>query len=179
MAKVEEGKMTLFEEPVDLAKQIDLALRFVDDRARQNQIALRRVVEDGLPLLLADQRSVRHILINLLSNAVKFTPPGGRVTVEARSDRGHIELAVADTGIGMSPAHIEIALTPFGQVANEYTRKHDGAGLGLSLVKSLTDLHGATLEIESSLGVGTRIRVRFTPPRVLRGAPAEHAKAVS
>ncbi|HTS90635.1 MAG TPA: ATP-binding protein [Stellaceae bacterium] len=119
------------------------------------------------PPLLADQRSVRHILINLLSNAVKFTPPGGCVTVAGRLDRGHLELAVVDTGIGMSPAHVEIALTPFGQVANEYTRKHDGTGLGLSLVKSLAELHGAALEIESSLGAGTTIRVRFSPARVL------------
>ena len=84
-----------------------------------------------------------------------------------RLDRGHLELAVVDTSIGMSTAHVEIALTPFGQVANEYTRKNDGTGLGLSLVKSLAELHGAALEIESSLGAGTTIRVRFSPARVL------------
>jgi len=128
-------------------------------------------------LLLADQRSVRHILINLLSHAVKFTPPGGSVTASARHDREQIELAVAGTGIGMSPAHIEIALTPFGQVANEYTRKHDGTGLGLSLVKSLAELHGAALKIESSLGVGTTIRVRFAPARALREERAREVPA--
>jgi len=173
MAKVEEGKMTLFEESVDLAAQAGLALRFVEERARQGGVTLRRELEPNLPLLLADQRSVRHILINLLSNAVKFTPPGGYVTVTTRLDRGHLELTVADTGIGMSPAHVEIALTPFGQVANEYTRKHDGTGLGLSLVKSLAELHGATLEIESSLGAGTRIRVRFAPERVLASSHSQ------
>lgn len=85
-----------------------------------------------------------------------------------------IELAVADTGIGMSPEHIEIALTPFGQVANEYTRRHDGTGLGLPLVKSLADLHGAALRIDSALGAGTTVRIVFPPERVLvKAVPPE------
>jgi two-component system, cell cycle sensor histidine kinase PleC len=168
MAKIEGGKMVLFEEAIDLGEQISAATRFVAERARQSQIALVREIASGLPPLLADQRSVRHILLNLLANAVKFTPGGGRVTVRAgrTADRG-LELAVADTGIGMSPEHIEIALTPFGQVANEYTRRHDGTGLGLPLVKSLAELHGAALRIDSALGTGTTVRIAFPPQRVL------------
>jgi signal transduction histidine kinase len=168
MAKIEDGKMVLFEEAIDLGEQIFAATRFVAERARQSQIALDRAVAPGLPLLLADQRSVRHILHNLLAKAVKFTPGGGRVTVRAKrtADRG-LELAVADTGIGMSPEHLEIALTRFGQVANEYTRQHDGTGLGLPLVKSLAELHGAALRIDSALGTGTTVRIAFPPQRVL------------
>jgi two-component system cell cycle sensor histidine kinase PleC len=168
MAKIEDGKMVLFEEPIDLGEQISAATRFVAERARQGQVALEREITQGLPPLLADQRSVRHILLNLLANAVKFTPGGGRVTVRAErtADRG-LALAVADTGIGMSPEHIEIALTPFGQVANEYTRRHDGTGLGLPLVKSLAELHGAAFRIDSTLGTGTTVRIAFPPERVL------------
>ncbi len=122
----------------------------------------------GLPPLYADQRSIRHILLNLMSNAIKFTPAGGRVTVRAaRARDGGLDLAVADNGIGMSPEHLAIALTPFGQVANEYTRRHDGTGLGLPLVKSLSELHGAAVHIESTLGVGTSVRIAFPAERVL------------
>jgi len=168
MAKIEDGKMVLFEEPIDLGDQISSATRFVAERARQGHVALDREVAVGLPPLLADQRCVRHILLNLLANAVKFTPGGGRITVRAErtADRG-LALAVADTGIGMSPEHIEIALTPFGQVANEYTRRHDGTGLGLPLVKSLAELHGAQFRIESTLGIGTTVSVAFPAERVL------------
>ncbi|HKX07576.1 MAG TPA: ATP-binding protein [Stellaceae bacterium] len=168
MAKIEDGKMVLFEEAIDLGEQIAGAVRFVAERARQGQVALDREVTPGLPALRADQRSIRHILLNLLSNSIKFTPGGGRIAV--RTDRtrdGGLELMVADTGIGMSPEHLAIALTPFGQVANEYTRRHDGTGLGLPLVKSLADLHGAHMEIESALGQGTRVRIAFPPERVM------------
>jgi two-component system cell cycle sensor histidine kinase PleC len=168
MAKIEDGKMVLFEEAIDLGEQIAGAIRFVGERARQGQVALHREVARDLPPLFADQRSVRHILLNLLSNAIKFTPGGGRVTVRAeRVDGGGLELVVADTGIGMSAEHLAIALTPFGQVANEYTRRHDGTGLGLPLVKSLAELHGAVTEIDSALGQGTAVRIVFPPERVL------------
>ncbi|HXA70941.1 MAG TPA: ATP-binding protein [Stellaceae bacterium] len=177
MAKIEDGKMVLFEEPIDLGEQISAATRFVAERARQSQVALDRDIAQGLPPLFADQRSVRHILLNLLANAVKFTPGGGRVTVRAErtADRG-LALAVADTGIGMSAEHIEIALTPFGQVANEYTRRHDGTGLGLPLVKSLAELHGAAFRIDSTLGIGTTVSIAFPAERVLE--PGELRVAV-
>jgi len=168
MAKIEDGKMVLFEEAIDLGEQITAATRFVAERARQGQVALDREIAAGLPPLFADQRSVRHILLNLLTNAIKFTPGGGRVTVRAERDgnRG-LELAVADTGIGMSPEHLAIAMMPFGQVANEYTRRHDGTGLGLPLVKSLAELHGAAFRIDSALGIGTTVRIAFPPQRML------------
>ena len=168
MAKIEDGKMVLFEEAIDLDEQIAGATRSVSERARQGQVALDRQVAPGLPPLFADQRSVRHILLNLLSNAIKFTPGGGRVCVQTeRTREGGLELVVADTGIGMSAEHLAVALTPFGQVANEYTRLHDGTGLGLPLVKSLAELHGATMEIDSALGQGTTVRIVFPRERAL------------
>ncbi len=168
MAKIEDGKMVLFEEPIDLDEQITAAMRFVSERARQGRVSLQREMPAGLPPLYADQRSIRHILLNLMSNAIKFTPAGGRVTVRAaRARDGGLDLAVADNGIGMSPEDLAIALTPFGQVANEYTRRHDGTGLGLPLVKSLSELHGAAVHIESTLGVGTSVRIAFPAERVL------------
>jgi signal transduction histidine kinase len=168
MAKIEDGKMVLFEEAIDIDEQISGATRFVGERARQGQVALDREIEPGLPPLFADQRSVRHMLLNLLTNSIKFTPGGGRIAVRAqRTSDGGLELVVADTGIGMSQEHLAIALTPFGQVANEYTRRHDGTGLGLPLVKSLAEAHGAAMQIDSALGHGTTVRIAFPPERVL------------
>jgi len=171
MAKIEDGKMVLFEEAIDLPEQIAAATRFIAERARQNRVALERELQAGLPRLLADQRSVRHILLNLLTNAVKFTPTSGKITVRAhRTFEGGLALAVVDTGIGMSAEHVKVALTPFGEVANEYTRRHDGTGLGLPLVKSLAELHGAALRIDSELGAGTNVCITFPPARVLESA---------
>jgi len=109
------------------------------------------------------------MLLNLLTNSIKFTPGGGRIAVRAqRTSDGGLELVVADTGIGMSQEHLAIALTPFGQVANEYTRRHDGTGLGLPLGKSLAEAHGAAMEIDSALGHGTIVRLTFPAERVLQ-----------
>ncbi len=137
-------------------------------------------------LLLADRRALRHILTNLVGNAIKFTPAGGHVSVAVQSEAGGgLELSIADTGIGMSPEHIKIAVTPFGQVENARTRKYEGTGLGLPIVKSLAELHGASFAIDSALGAGTTVRVGFPGSRVLEWgltgdavAPSELAFAV-
>jgi two-component system cell cycle sensor histidine kinase PleC len=105
------------------------------------------------------------MLLNLLTNAVKFTPSGGSVRVAARQvgqpeDRSRtIEITVSDTGIGMSPEQIEIALLPFRQVDGSLSRQHEGTGLGLPLARSLAELHGGKLTIDSALGEGTAVHV--------------------
>jgi signal transduction histidine kinase len=104
--------------------------------------------------------AVKQILLNLLTNAIKFTPQGGRVMLSAeRGDGRSIVIAVADTGIGMSPDEVSRALLPFGQVDNEHNRRQAGTGLGLPLARSLTELHGGTLSIASRRGEGTTVTV--------------------
>lgn len=174
-AKIDSGKMQLFEERIDLEQQVTSALRLIAPRALAAGVHLEAQLPPLLPNLHADCRALRQILLNLLSNAVKFSPHG-RVTVTAReTPAGAIELVVADTGIGMSPGEIEIALSPFGQVANVHTRTHDGSGLGLPLVKSLAALHGAAFSIESAPGMGTRVGLVFPPARTLRRDPIDAA----
>lgn len=171
MAKVEQGKMSLRDEPVDLKALIAAALRVMSERAQRARLALAAALPEAPVTLRADARALRHILLNLLSNAVKFTPAGGAVSVRLElAPDGGIDLTVADSGIGMAPEHVAVALTPFAQVENAYTRTHEGTGLGLPLVKSLVELHGAELAIESRLGAGTSVRIRFGAERVL--APA-------
>jgi two-component system, cell cycle sensor histidine kinase PleC len=171
MAKIEQGKMVLQDEPIDIKSLIDTVMRVFSERAEAGRLSLSSALPAETITLSADQRALRHILLNLLSNAIKFTPPGGDVAVRLTvlADGG-VELAVADTGIGMTEDHIKVALTPFAQVENAFTRKYDGTGLGLPLVKSLVELHGAALKIDSRLGAGTVVRIGFGAARVLEPA---------
>jgi PAS domain S-box-containing protein len=118
LAHVDSGKFELREETgVDLRDIIDACVVLMRDRARSENLRLSIEIEDKLPLLVADPTRLKQILLNLLSNAVKFTEPGGSVVVAARqSADGCLELEVRDSGPGMTPDEINIALTPFGQV---------------------------------------------------------------
>jgi len=114
---------------------------------------------------------VKQILLNLLSNAVKFTPEGGSVRVSSRLDgNGSLCLAVRDSGIGMSASDIATALAPFGQIDSKLARKHQGTGLGLPICKSLMELHGGDIEVESRLGLGTTMTARFPATRVVESS---------
>jgi PAS domain S-box-containing protein len=116
--------------------------------------------------LWADNRLLKQMLLNLVSNAVKFSPSNTRIllSVTQTGDRS-IQFAVTDQGIGIAPADIERILRPFEQVENAWTRGHDGVGLGLALVQSMTQAHDATLRIDSVLGEGTTVTIVFPPAR--------------
>jgi PAS domain S-box-containing protein len=116
--------------------------------------------------LWADDRQVKQMLLNLVSNAVKFSPEETRITltVTQSSDRS-IQFAVADQGIGIAASDMERVLRPFEQVENAFSRSHDGVGLGLALVQSMAQAHGATLRIDSTLGEGTTVTIAFPPSR--------------
>jgi signal transduction histidine kinase len=169
VSKIEAGKFELHEEVLDVGDVFGAALRLVNGRAKEAGLQMSTEICDGLPLLNADERALKQILVNLLSNAVKFTPQPGRVTMRAATDdRGGLMLAVSDTGIGMKSEEIATALTPFGQVDNSLSRSHDGTGLGLPLVKSLIELHEGSLSIDSEAGAGTTVSVHFPSWRVVR-----------
>jgi signal transduction histidine kinase len=132
-------------------------------------------IQAGLPLIRADLRAVRQILLNLLSNAIKFTPSGGEVRVEVSQESGNgvdsgIHIAVADTGIGIAAENMELILMPFSQVASNGLIKEGGTGLGLSIVKSLIELQGGVLQIDSKVGIGTRVTVRFPNSHIIDGS---------
>jgi signal transduction histidine kinase len=132
----------------------------VRERAREAHVELIADPPEHEIVFWADQRAMRQCLLNLVSNAVKFSNAGGRVAVEATVDgAGSTVLSVIDDGIGMSPADVERALQPLGQAQASTTRAHGGTGLGLPITKGLVEAHGGTLEISSSPGRGTRIRI--------------------
>ena len=170
MAKIEAGRYELRESRIRVVDTIDSAIRILHETASRNGVSIATDVgvEDGLRLK-ADERSFRQMLLNLLSNAIKFTAAGGRIQVRAGSTaEAEFCVEVVDDGIGMSDEHQRIALTPFGQVSANFDRRYQGTGLGLPLVKSLIELHGGRLVIESALGQGTRVALCFPAHRVER-----------
>jgi two-component system cell cycle sensor histidine kinase PleC len=164
--KIEAGKRELHPEKVDARQAKVDALHLVEARAAAAKVVLAHDLPADLPLMWADARSVRQILLNLLSNAVKFTPPGGRVTADAGAGPdGGVWLRISDTGIGIEPKHIAALGTPFFQLDNPLTRSREGTGLGLALTKSLVELHGGRLVVESRPGEGTTVTAHFPPRR--------------
>jgi two-component system cell cycle sensor histidine kinase PleC len=162
LSKLEAGKLELHASEINLASLIDECVILLQSRAEAGQVALNVQVTSDLPDLMADHRGVKQVLLNLLSNAVKFTPAGGQVEMRALMDNaGRICLSVSDSGIGMSAAEIEIALSPFGQVDSQIARRNEGTGLGLPICKSLMELHGGGLTISSAPGAGTTLTACF------------------
>jgi PAS domain S-box-containing protein len=177
LAKIEAGQHELQEQPVEVAQVIESCLRLIAGRATKAGVSVE--VELPAPITVnADQRKLKQILINLLSNAVKFTGDGGRVAIGARLDaEGTFVLSVRDDGIGIKAELLETVLAPFAQADGSLTRSREGTGLGLPLVKALTELHGGTLAIESEDGLGTTVTVRLPAARVLTGAPPGAVRA--
>jgi signal transduction histidine kinase len=171
LSKAEAGMMELQLAPVDVSEIVGRSLRMVKERATRQSITLIRKTESNLPLLYADDRKLMQILLNLLSNAVKFTPTGGQVAISAACEtKAILAIRVTDTGVGIAAENLAKALSPFGQIDNLLTREHSGTGLGLPLAKRLTELHGGTFEIESRVGIGTTVTLRFPVGREVAAA---------
>ena len=171
LSKIEAGKLELHEEDVDIERAIRAALTLVKERAEAGGLRLDRIVPKTLPMLRADERKLKQMLLNMLSNAIKFTPKGGRVLLRIGVDRRHgLTFEVSDTGIGIAPEDIPRAMSPFGQVESAMTRTCEGTGLGLPLIRALAEAHGASFTLDSAIGVGTTARVRFPRARVISGA---------
>lgn len=169
LSKADAGKLELMTEVISLPAFFDDCLRFTAERARSSNQSVTRFVPAGFPALEADRLRLKQILLNLLSNAVKFTLPGGQITVTARQDgEGGIVISVSDTGIGMAPDAIPKALEPFRQIASPLSRKVEGTGLGLSLVKTMVELHGGRIVIQSAVNVGTTVELHFPPARTVQ-----------
>ena len=176
LSKVASGTLVLNEDIVDVRAILDAVQRIMLDKAQARSIALHTDVAENLPALRADSLRCKQVLLSLVSNAVKFTPPGGVVTVTARSDRGLI-LEVQDNGPGISPGDIADALDAFGALASSPTKTHGGVGIGLPLARKLAELHGGTLTIDSAIGKGTRVTVTFPDQRIVRNRVVERQGA--
>lgn len=168
LSKIELGGLDLSDDTVDLGNTIRSCVRLVQGRMNGTRLEIETSGLIDLPLLRADERKVRQILLNLLSNAAKFTEAEDKVSIVAGvASSGSIYFTVSDTGIGMSEKELEIAISMFGQVETGMTGPSEGTGLGLPLCKSLIEGHGGKLRIESEAGVGTAVTVSFPPDRAI------------
>ncbi|MEP0232701.1 ATP-binding protein [Roseibium sp.] len=170
MSKIEAGRMSIDTEAVNAGEAAHDAARIITAAASEKNISVTcDVVPEDLPVA-ADRRALKQVLLNLLANAVKFTPDGGQVRLVARHEDKLVRFQIIDTGIGISDADIERLARPFIQVENQFTKSHKGSGLGLAIARSLIELHGSKLSIDSKVGEGTT--VSFSLPL---GEPADAA----
>ena len=171
LSRVEAGKLKLFESTINIVAVVQGVVRLISDRATDAAVKIAVEAPTDMPALWADERLVKQMLINLLANAVKFTPRGGQVSVRLHQDpTGAIALMITDTGIGISETDMAKVMEPFGQADGSLRRRYDGTGLGLPLVRSFVELHGATFDLDSRVGAGTTAIVRFPVERTLKAA---------
>jgi signal transduction histidine kinase/sensor domain CHASE-containing protein len=161
LSKIEAGRFQLRMEEVDCNEIAHSVARLIRPRTVEHGLTMMMELPDRPIILNADKRAVKQVLINLLSNAVKFTPENGTVTLSSRGWHDGVEFVVSDTGIGIDQKDMDVALAPFGQIDSQFTRKYEGTGLGLPIVKGIVELHGGTIEIESEPSLGTRVIVHI------------------
>jgi signal transduction histidine kinase len=159
LSKVEAGRMELDLADVSLPQTLQSGLTMNGERATRGGIALSLRVEPEDILIRADERKLRQVVFNLLSNAIKFTPEGGRIDVSARLTDGVVEVAVADTGSGISPEDQELIFEEFQQArGGDAGNRGEGTGLGLPISRKFIELHGGRLWVESTPGRGATFR---------------------
>ena len=166
LSKIEAGKVDLNFGAVDANRIITECVSLLQTQAHTERVIVRLALAPRLPNVVADERSMKQIVLNLLSNALKFNEPGGQVIIStALTDSGSAVIRIKDTGIGMTDADVETALEPFRQIAT--SRQTTGTGLGLPLTKALVEANRATFSIRSKKKEGTLVEVTFPPTRVL------------
>jgi signal transduction histidine kinase len=172
-SRILESDLHLCAEPCEFGEILRDCVRLVEDDMRKGGVRLVVNLADDFPMVKVDRLRIHRAVFNILSNAVRFNREGGSVHVSVcQSESGGLAIAVSDTGIGMSPEGISIALQPFQQLEGALTRRHGGAGLGLPLAKAFIELHGGSFEIDSEPGNGTMV-VAYLPPDCIldRDAP--------
>lgn len=163
VSKIEAGKLELDLKPVDPLEICQVCLNLIQDAARKKQLHLENNCRAEAVKFQADPRRLKQILLNLLSNAVKFTPAGGHIGLEFRNDpeNRQVQFTVWDTGIGIAENLMDRLFQPFVQLDSRLSRGYEGTGLGLVLVKSLADLHGGSVNLQSEVNRGSRFTVRL------------------
>jgi signal transduction histidine kinase len=165
-AKAESGKLTLQESETDIAEVLTSINRLLGPQIRDAGLQFSQSLPEHLTRLWCDERKLKRMLLNLMTNAVKATPAGGRIDVEVSDTPAGIVISVHDTGVGISKEDLPRVLEPFVQVENSFSRRHEGTGLGLSLVKAMIEIHGGNIRLESELNKGTIAQLIFPRDRL-------------
>lgn len=166
MSKIEAGRYELHEIDVCVADLVTECQRLMMPRATAAGVTLLTLTPHDIPLLHADRQSAKQVLLNLLSNAVKFSKAGDSVTLSVTLSVEGLAIAVADTGIGITPEHLPLVFEPFHPTNASVSRGHEGAGLGLAISQRLMNLHGGSIDLVSELGRGTTATARFPKRRL-------------
>jgi two-component system cell cycle sensor histidine kinase PleC len=160
MSKIEAGRIRLDQTEIRVGRFLKDAMRVVSARADDKRLTLTADIQRDIRVT-ADPRLLKQVALNLLSNAVKFTPEGGHIVIRARASAAWVRIAIVDSGIGITREALAKLGRPFEQVESHITKSHQGSGLGLAIAKSLTELHGGTMRIRSTPGLGTLVQVRL------------------
>lgn len=168
ISKIEAGEMDMDFASVGLNETIAESVSILQPQANTQRVIIRTALNQSVPPVVADLRSIKQIVLNILSNAIRFTPSGGQIVVSTSYEsNGSVVLRVRDTGIGMTRSELELAMKPFRQVAGASRKRGDGTGLGLPLTKAMVDANRAVFSIHSAPNEGTLVEVTFPSPRVL------------
>ncbi len=167
LTRIEAGKLQIDDQPVDIAEVWEFALGMLKEKIEAGLLRVQTNLPPDLPRFRGDNRALRQVAINLLSNAIKFTPPGGAITIAAAAGPDGLMVSVKDTGVGLAPDEVQRVFTPYVQIGNPMVRRNDGVGLGLALVRTLTELHDGRAEIESIKNLGTRVILTFPSSRLI------------
>ncbi|HEY1382137.1 MAG TPA: PAS domain-containing protein [Dongiaceae bacterium] len=170
LSRVEAGQTTLNESAIEVQNLVASCLILVHGKADSGGLTLSTKSSPIVPMIRGDERLLKQALLNLLSNAIKFTPKGGSVQISITVTAKELEIAVTDSGIGMSEAELAKVAKPFVQLENWLVRKYEGTGLGLSISKAFCELHGGRLEIASAPGRGTTAMIHLPASRLVTPA---------
>ncbi|MHA1371708.1 MAG: PAS domain S-box protein [Promethearchaeota archaeon] len=162
LSKIEAGKMKLNYKRIPLKNLLERTINLFQEKSQKHNIRILIKIENGVKDIVADETKLRQILFNLLSNAIKFTPDGGNVGLDVKFENDNYIFTVWDTGIGIAKKDLDKLFKPFQQLENALSRNYEGTGLGLHYSKSLVELHGGNIWVESELNKGARFS--FTIP---------------
>lgn len=161
LSTIEAGMLTLEKSLVDPEILLKSLADLTAEWANSKQITMKLDIEDGLPALMADERRLKQITVNLIQNAINFTPEHGRITLSAAKEDGQLAIGVEDTGGGIEESEIGKVFAPFQKGTNAAEKARSGAGLGLTLVKNIIELHDGSVDIQSTVGIGTKVTLRL------------------
>lgn len=161
MSKIEAGKYELNLEEFNLAKVIRLAVHMMEGRALDDNIKINIDLNNEEEKVVADRRAIMQMILNLLSNAIKFSKENGKIDIVLKKTKENYAILIADNGIGIPANKLANITMPFEQADSDYTKEYEGTGLGLSITKELAEIHGGSLEIQSTRDVGTTVTIHL------------------
>jgi signal transduction histidine kinase len=161
LSTIEAGYLSLHPTQVGVRDLLERVAQLTQEWARKQKLDIAIDCPDDALAVMADERRLKQVLLNLISNAINYSPNGGQITLSARRDGDFIALGVLDTGMGIPAEDMASVFTPFERIHSKKAGRRSGAGLGLTLVKNIVELHGGTAAIESKEGVGTLVTCRL------------------